>query len=164
MRTFHLAMTVLLASACMATTAAACSENLYRVGKGKRYREYTAPIPGNILLVGDKPQNRVMAEWLTHAGHKVQVVEDAARLGTFLQTDQYDMVLASYGVQSTVAAQTAANKSHAKYLPIADEKADEATLKIASGGEFVSAKAQPKELLKAIHRILKSESNIKAGT
>lgn len=147
----------------VANPAEACSENLYRVGKGKRYREYTAPVPGNILMVADNADSRVVAEWLTHAGHKVQLVESAARLGTFLETDKYDMVLASYGVRDEVEAQTNAAASHARYLPFADEKTGEATMARERYRETVSLEPDPREILKAINKTLKTDSNIKVG-
>jgi hypothetical protein len=30
-----------------------CGESLFRVGKGLTYRDYTAPFPGNILIVAN---------------------------------------------------------------------------------------------------------------
>ncbi|MBT8098165.1 MAG: hypothetical protein KJO82_00375, partial [Gammaproteobacteria bacterium] len=48
-------ITVTTLAACtltlLAGNAIACGESLFRVGKGVAFREYTAPLPGSILVV-----------------------------------------------------------------------------------------------------------------
>ena len=145
------------------TEASACGESLFRVGKGVSYREYQAPLPGNILMVARSETDRLVAEWLSHTGHNVQVVADAGELAGFLKKGHVDVVLADFKDRDTVAAQEALAQSNAKFIPVAELKAGEEAVARAQYKQALTDESTPRDLLKAIHKTLKSDSNVKVG-
>jgi len=149
------AMTALLAA-----PASACTESLFRVGKGVQYRQYQAPLPGNILMVARTKTERMVAEWLASTGHNVQVVEDPDRLATYLSKDMYDVVLAHYDDRDEVAAQEASAGAHVKYIPVADESEGEQQEAAAQFRQTLNSNSSPKDILKAIHRTMKGATNV----
>ena len=74
----------------------ACGESLFRVGKGLTYREYTAPFPGNILVVAKTEGELAMVDRLIAAGHRVDVVSDPADISERLENGHYDIVMSLY--------------------------------------------------------------------
>lgn len=152
-----------LAALVASTSANACTESLFRVGKGVSYREYQAPIPGNILMVARTETERLVAEWLSHTGHNVQIVEDPVRLSTHLKSGKFDVLLAHYSDRATIDAQEATAKSRVKYLPLEDGSAADQQSARSQYRQTVAGNASPRELLKAIHKTLKSDSNVKVG-
>lgn len=146
-----------------ASPADACTESLFRVGKGVSYREYQAPLPGNILMVARTKTEHLVAEWLAHTGHNVQVVEDPGHLAAYIKQDKFDVLLAKYSDREFVKAEEAAAGSSIKYLPFADGTAADREQAKAEFRQAVSTEASPRELLKAIHKTLKSETNVKAS-
>jgi len=151
------------AMACLisASSAWACGESLFRVGKGVSYREYQAPLPGNILMVARSDDDRIVAEWLSHTGHNVQLVEDADQLAGFLSDGRFDVVLAAYKDREAVAAQEARAGSTAKYIPVAANTPGEEALARAQYKQALADDSTPRDLLKAIHKAMKSHSNVK---
>jgi len=161
-RLSHLILATALASV-LAAPASACTESLFRVGKGVSYRQYQAPLPGNILMVARTKTERMVAEWLASTGHNVQVVENADRLATYLSKEKYDVVLAHYDDRSIVAAQEASAGANVKYIPVTDDSSGE---KLAAASEYrqtISQDSSPRDILKAIHRTMKGATNIGAS-
>jgi hypothetical protein len=144
-----------------ASSASACGESLFRVGKGVSYREYQAPLPGNILMVARSADDHIVAEWLANTGHNVQLVESTDRLAEFLSKGRFDVVLASFKERDAVAAQEARAGSKAKFIPVAAETPGEEELARAQYKQALTDDASPRDLLKAIHKTMKSDSNIK---
>lgn len=160
---FRSASAILIATAFASTPAFACGESLFRVGKGVSYREYQAPLPGNILMVAQSADDRLVAEWLANTGHNVQVVDDPLKLSGFLKEGRFDVVLAAFKDRNSVAAQEASAGSKAKYIPVAAETTGEAGVARAQFKQALTTKSTPRDLLKAIHKTLKSDTNIKVG-
>jgi hypothetical protein len=148
----------------IASPASACGESLFRVGKGVSYREYQAPLPGNILMVASTRNERLVAEWLSHTGHNVQVVDDATKLSGFLKLGRFDVVLAAFKDRGAVEAQGATLGAKAKYLPIAAETAEDEAAARAQYKQALTTDSTPRDLLKAIHKTLKSDTNVKVGS
>jgi hypothetical protein len=144
-----------------ASPASACTEALFRVGKGVHYREYQAPIPGNILMVARTQSERLMAEWLAHTGHNVQVVENPDHLASYLKKDKFDVILAHFDDRDVVAAQERSAGSSAKYVPVANQAAGEQAAAQAQFRQVLGSDSSPRDILKAIHRTLKSDTNMK---
>lgn len=142
--------------------AVACSESLFRIGRGVSYREYLAPLPGNILMVTRTASDRLVAEWLSHTGHNVQAVNDPGNIAGYLKRTRFDIVLALFKDRDVVAAQEASAGSNAKYLPVADP--NEKELALAQYKQALTTESTPRDLLKAIHRTLTSESNKITGS
>ena len=57
----------------LAGNALACGESLFRVGKGVAFRQYTAPLPGTILVVARTESELQLVQQLVAAGHDVHV-------------------------------------------------------------------------------------------
>ncbi len=160
---FKIAAIAALAAAIASPAAMACGESLFRVGKGVSYREYQAPLPGNILMVAQSADDRLVAEWLSHTGHNVQLVDDATHLAEFLKEGRFDVVLAAFEDRETVAAQEASAGASAKYIPVAAETEGEEAVARAYYKQALTKESTPRDLLKAIHKTLKSETNVKVG-
>ena len=151
----NLLVTTVLACAVtlLSGTSFACGESLFRVGKGVSYREYTAPLPGNILAIANTEAELRMVERLEAAGHKIHVVTNPDQLAEELEKQHYDILLAYYSQREEIIAQI--SQTSITYLPVAnsDEEAVQAKAQYTrtlSNGDGV------KKFLKTIHRTLRA--------
>ena len=145
------------ALACLVISANsfACGESLFRVGKGLNYREYTAPLPGNILVVARTEGELAMVERLSAAGHNVQVIQEPEELGDALGQDNYDIVLAPFSQRDTVETQIASESFTGAYLPVTLEATGEQSVAEGMYGHSLSTDDSVKRFLKTIHQVLK---------
>ncbi len=134
--------------------AMACGESLYRVGKGVTYREYTAPLPGTILIVAKDETERLLAEALSRAGHKVEVVAEADHVSDRLSDDQFDIVLSRFEHSDEV--DQAVSGEGVDYLPVARHDTEEVQLAQARYARSLSDDDHIKRFLIQIHRTLKA--------
>ena len=150
---------VILVSAFLAVLltheALACGDSLYRVGTGISYREYTAPLPGNVLIYGETEGANELAEALTRSGHTVRQVGNELALEVELQTNQWDIIIASYRDHDAVDAQS--EKSGATFLPVAQNKDEKIIAMDQYGDALVVDQDELKHYLKAIHKALKNK-------
>jgi hypothetical protein len=142
------------------TNAAACGESLFHVGKGVTFREYTAPLPGKILIVTQSEGGLIMAQRLQAAGHDVHVVADAGQVGAELGDagNRYDVVLALFRDRQTIEEQTRQVASTAVYLPVAQEGTPEVGQAEQVTRYALSTDDSVKNFLKSIHRTLKARA------
>ena len=138
----------------MAAESLACGESLYRVGKGVAYREYTAPLPGTLLVYSPTGNVEGLAEELGRAGHTVAVAESMSDLVTLAERSQYQIVIGPYNEYENFDSITVL--SDATYLPIAIEGVDEKEAKARFEHVMVPSKHEIKHYLKAIHKVLKA--------
>lgn len=154
MKTVVVLLSALLALA-IADIATACGDSLYRVGQGIAYREYSAPLPGKVLIYARAPSAGDLATALARSGHHVRVVGDEIALGVELKTSAYDVVIAPYSEHTAVEGKT--NNTTTRYLPIARSKAESD----AAGKDYekvmVAESHEVKHFLKAIHQILEGK-------
>lgn len=154
------AATIATLTACAATLISgnvlACGESLFRVGKGVNFREYTAPLPGNILVVAKTEAELAMVERLAAAGHDIHVVSDPSEISDELKEHEFDIVLAYFSQRDDVVAQTAS--SSATYLPVAMNGTSEEDQAASMYERSLSNDDSVKKFLKTIHRTLKSQS------
>ena len=136
----------------------ACGESLFRVGKGVNFREYTAPLPGNILVVANTEAELALVERLAAAGHDIHVVSDPSEISNELQEHEFDIVLAYYSQREAVEAQTASAASSATYLPVAIEGTAEEAQAEQMFERSLTDDDSVKTFLKTIHRTLKAQS------
>lgn len=146
-------------TACAATlisgSVLACGESLFRVGKGVNFREYTAPLPGNILVVAKTEAELAMVERLAAAGHNIHVVSDPSEIRDELQQHEIDIVLAYFSEREMVVAQSAS--SSATFLPVAMDGTQEEAEAEQMFERSLSNEDSVKKFLKTIHRTLKSQ-------
>jgi hypothetical protein len=142
--------------ALLAGNAYACGESLFRVGKGVSFREYTAPLPGSILVVASTEAELAMVERLAAAGHDIHVVSDPTEIGDELKNHKIDIVLAYFSQRDTVESQS--SDAAVTYIPVAMD----GTLELSQAGEIypqtLSNNDSVKQFLKTIHRTLKTQS------
>lgn len=145
-----------LAVSLIAGSAFACGESLFRVGKGVAFRQYTAPLPGTILVVARTESELQFVEQLKAAGHDVHVVADPSLIGEELgkHEHEFDIVMAYFAHRAEVAAQTAS--ASVAYLPVAREGTSEETEAVELYGRSVSSDDDVKTYLKTIHKTLKA--------
>ncbi len=155
---------VLASVVALPPAAVGCGESLFRVGTGVSYREYQAPLPGNILMVTRTASEKLIAEWLSHTGHNVQAVNDPANMAAYLKRARVDVVLALYKDRNTVDTQEATAGSNAKFIPIADANTPEVDAATAQYRQSLTTAMTPRDLLIAIHRTLKGNSNTLSGS
>jgi len=134
--------------------AFACGDSLYRVGKGMSYRTYSAPLPGNLLVLGSSSSVKQLAEELARSGHEVHLVANAEELAAEFEHGDYDVVIASFSERQSVE-RIAGSSS---YLPIASAGEEERLAKRAYSSVMVSDKHEIKHYLRAIHRALKDSA------
>lgn len=139
--------------------AMACSDTLYRVGKGMSYRVYTAPLPGSVLVYGRSEGAEHLARALAESGHGVRFVDNPGELTSELASGSYDVVIAPYSDRETVeesAGASGADKT--TYLPVAlsREEADVASRSYSK--VMVADRDDLKHYLKAIHKTLKAKT------
>ena len=150
--------TVLLAafSALLSGNALACGESLFRVGKGVTFREYSAPLPGNILVVANTESERAMVERLAAAGHEIHVVADASEIGAEIRRTEhpFDLVLAYFADRDVVEAQLVAST---EYLPVALEGPEE-ELAAQRYGRYLPDQGNVRQFLRTIHAALRARA------
>lgn len=139
----------------LAHEALACGDSLFRVGTGISYREYTAPLPGNVLIYGETGGANELAEALSRSGHTVRQVGNELALEVELQTNSYDVIIASYREHDTVDKQ--AKKTNAVFLPVAQNKNEQIDAIDRYGDALVVDQDELKHYLKAIHKALKNK-------
>lgn len=155
-------MTLTTLAACILTLLAgnafACGESLFRVGKGVAFREYTAPLPGSILVVANTEAELALVERLAAAGHDIHVVSDPSEIGEELQNHEIDVVLAYYSEREVVEDEMSSVAS-AIFIPVAMD----GTLEISEASELyqraLSNEDSILKYLKTIHRTLKTNSS-----
>ncbi len=138
--------------------AAACGESLFRVGKGVAYREYTAPLPGKILVVAKTEGELVLVQRLAAAGHDIHVVSEPEQIGDELIKHRFDIVMTLFK-QRQIVEQARSIASSAVYLPVAAANSQEEKLAKAINRHAPSTDDSVRAFLKAIHRTLK-ETNV----
>lgn len=153
------ALTALIA--CSATLGSAdvlaCGESLFRVGKGLTYRDYTAPFPGNILIVANTEGELAMVERLAAAGHHVHVVSDPDGISDQLPDEQFEIVMAYYTQREIVETQL--RGSSVTYLPVAHAGTPEEESAESEYRRSLSSDDSVKTFLKTIHRTLKDRES-----
>jgi hypothetical protein len=136
--------------------ALACGESLFRVGKGVAFREYSAPLPGSILIVASTEAELTLVARLAAAGHDIHVVSSPEEIGAELKSHEIDIVLAQFSQREDVESQTASTA--VSYIPVTSDR----TLEIAQAGEIydvsLSSDDSVKKYLRAIHETLKAQS------
>jgi hypothetical protein len=136
------------------TAALACGESLYRVGKGVAYREYTAPLPGTILIVARDEAEHLLAEALSKAGHNVEVVADINAVRSKLENGKYDIIMSRFEHHGEVDTQIA--DTGVDYLPVAKHDSSEVAEAKAQYARSFSTEDNIKTYLRKIHRTLKT--------
>ena len=142
----------------LAGNALACGESLFRVGKGVAFRQYTAPLPGTILVVARTESELQMVQQLIAAGHDVHVVANPSMIGDELGNNdhQFDIVLAYFSQRDEVARQTV--DTTVAFLPVVIDGTAEESQAREMYGRSLSNTDSTKTFLKAIHRTLKASS------
>ena len=148
---------VSLAMSLVAGQALACGESLYRLGRGVTFREYSAPLPGNLLVVAKTAPERAMAERLAAAGHDVHVVSDPSEIGAALLDADHDfeVVLAFYNQRNEVEAQTAATA--AVFIPVVLDDAEREGA-ASRYGRYLLDQDSVKRFLRTIHSVLREHA------
>lgn len=136
--------------------APACGDSLYRVGTGISYREYSAPLPGNVLIYGETAGTSELAEALTRSGHTVRYAGSEEALAAELRADDYDVIIALFSDRDAVDAQS--QTSGATFLPVVQDRDEKLAAMDRYGDALVASEDKLKHYLKAIHRALKSKS------
>lgn len=136
-----------------ASAVHACGESLFRVGKGVSYREYTAPLPGSIIVVANTPGELLMVERLAAAGHHVTVVSGPEQVSESLAEQPADIVLALFSQRQVVESEI--NRYSVDYLPVALEGSEEELQARSAYDYSLSTDDSLKKFLKTIHKTLK---------
>ena len=134
----------------------ACGESLFRVGKGVAFREYTAPLPGSILVVANTEAEFAMVERLAAAGHDIHVVSDPSEIAEEIKNHDIDVVLAYFSQRDVVESQM--SQVAATYIPVAED----GTLEFEKAGQLYPHALTKQDsvltFLKKIHKTLKTKT------
>jgi len=141
----------------LAGNALACGESLFRVGKGVAFREYTAPLPGSILVVAKTEAELALVERLAAAGHDIHVVSDPSEIGEELQNHDIDVVLAYYSAREVVEDEMSSMAS-VTYIPVAMNGTPETSEASELYQRSLSNDDSVLKYLKTIHGTLKTQS------
>lgn len=152
----RIALLTALVATLIGGNAYACGDSLYRVGKGVSYRVYTAPLPGSVLVYGEGEGAELLAKELARSGHGVRLISNDAELKTELGSGAYDVVIAAYSDQSTVASSV--RGGGATFLPVALTADEEQQAREEYERVMLAEKDEIKHYLKAIHQTLKKRS------
>jgi hypothetical protein len=151
-------VSLLVATALLTMTswldARACGDSLYRVGTGVSYRQYTAPLPGNVLIYGKSENASELAAALALAGHRVKMVDNELALDVEIQVHRYDVVIARYA--DSEAVEDSGLAAGTTFLPVAANKLEAAAVEQRYEQVMIADRHELKHYLKAIHLLLKS--------
>ncbi|MEM7281456.1 MAG: hypothetical protein AAF438_07490 [Pseudomonadota bacterium] len=134
-----------------APAAFACGESLFRVGKGVKYRAYSAPLPANVLVYATTDKEKEMATELARSGHGVYLVNSEEALAQQLGKGGYDVIIAPFSERQKVER----SDSETSFLPITHDDTEASQVKDLYK-RSVGSDDSVKKYLKAIHRTLKS--------
>ena len=137
------------------TSVYACGESLFRVGKGVSYREYTAPLPGTILVVAKTESEMALVERLAAAGHAIYVVSDPSDIPHHINSHEIDIVLAHFHQRDAVEANDLAS---ATFIPVAQKGTEEVKQADRLYRRSLTNEDSVLKFLKTIHRQLKAQS------
>ena len=140
----------------MTANAFACGESLFRVGKGVGFREYTAPLPGSVLVVANTPAEMALVERLAAAGHAVHVVSDTSEIASELENHDIDIVLAYYSQRDQVESQLTSAAPTA-FIPVAIDGTAEVSQAGAQYKNLLTNEDSVLQYLKTIHMTLKNQ-------
>ena len=138
----------------VSASSIACGESLFRVGKGVSFREYTAPLPGSIVVVARTEAELALVAQLATAGHEVHVVAESAQISSMLEQHDIDIVLAYFSEREAVAAQI--NDRAVAYIPVTSTEDVDAAGQLYD--QTLSSNDSVKTFLKTIHRTLKARA------
>ena len=133
----------------------ACGESLFRVGKGVSYREYTAPLPGTILVVAKTESELALVERLAAAGHAIYVVSDPSEIPDQISNRKIDVVLAHYHQRDAVESSDLAS---ATFIPVAQNGTEEVSQANKLYQQSLTNEDSVLTFLKTIHKTLKAQS------
>jgi len=140
----------------ISAVSSACGESLFRLGKGVAYREYTAPLPGKILIVASTPGEIAMVERLSAAGHDVDVVGDPAAVADALTVTRYDVVMSMFANHAVIRGAASDTGADVSYLPVVESGSSSGGVARGLNPHAVSVDDTLKSFLLAIHRTLKA--------
>ncbi len=156
-KTKAIASTIGILLGLMTANAFACGESLFRVGKGVGFREYTAPLPGSVLVVANSPAEMAMVERLAAAGHDVHVVSDPSQIGSELENHQIDVVLAYYSQRDVVESQMSPRGAPATYIPVTIDGTSEVSEAGQKYQNSLTNEDSVLQYLKTINKTLKKQ-------
>lgn len=146
-------MTVILVGAGLSFNAVACGDSLYRVGKGVSYRTYSAPLPGNLLILGSVKGANELAEQLANSGHTVRIAATSGDLRSELDKGEYEVLILPYDELRAMDTNPGV-----PVVPIVNSGADAKLAKQSYGSVVIQDKHELKHYLKAIHIALRSNA------
>lgn len=115
------ALTLIVFSAAISSTARACGEGLFSMGEGVRYHGYLAPRPATILVYDEDTHGErqsTVYRGLVQAGHRLAVAHDPAQLAQVLREHAFDVVIADQDAVATVSDVTASAAPTVRLLPV----------------------------------------------
>ena len=136
--------------------SAACGESLYRVGKGVTYREYTAPLPGNLLIFAHSADSRGLADALSRAGHNVTFTTSTDTFDDRLVKGEFDVVIAPFSESQRVIDTQSSHE--ATFLPVTSTGDDARQARQQFGDAMRADRHEVRHFLKSIHLALKRRS------
>jgi hypothetical protein len=148
-----------LTAALAPTTALACGESMFLIGKGVHYRAYSAPIPGTVLVYARSDDERAVAEQLRAAGHKVLVVDSDVELSLQLEQNDVDVIVAPASKRVAVEAGAAGLSVPPDWVPVYQPHEKDLVEVRAVYGGGVSSDDEIRKYLKAIHRNLRNHKS-----
>lgn len=151
----RIALLTALAATLIGSTAFACGDSLYRVGKGVSYRVYTAPLPGSVLVYGEGEGAELLAQELARSGHGVRLVKNDEELKAELGSGAYDVVIAAYADRLSVEPSADAASGAPTFLPVALTEDEKKQARSDHKRVMLAEKDEIKHYLKAIHQTLK---------
>jgi hypothetical protein len=141
----------------VSTSAFACGESMFRLGKSVHYRSHSAPIPGAVLVYARTSEERLVAEQLRQAGHEVRVVEDDSDLAMQLGQNDFDVIVAPASKREAVETNASVLPTPPDWLPVFGAGEGDPLAVRADYGRGVSSNDDIRKYLKAIHKSLKRQ-------
>lgn len=138
----------------VSTSSFACGESLFRVGKGVSFREYTAPLPGSIVVVARTDAELALVARLAAAGHEIHVVAEPAQVRSKIEQHDVDIVLAYFSDHDEISAQI--KDLAIAYIPVTSRDDVDAANRLYE--ETLSSDDSVKTFLRTIHRTLKARA------
>jgi len=124
-----------------------CGDKYLSVGRGARYqRGYVSIRPVSIAVVRNGAAARKdFLSRLKLAGHRVDVVDDVAKLSARLAASRFDVVLADYADAAAVNRSIPHTANAPLFLPVVDAKSPDATAAHRQYGCLLSGDSKSKE-------------------
>jgi hypothetical protein len=144
------------------TAVLACGDKVLSLGHNPRFK--LAERPASVLLYGGSKERKTtlgskeLQSALKQAGHKLEIVDDVAKLEMDLTSGKFDVALVDYGDAITLAEHVNVRSATAVIIPVMGKGAKTESTGASKEFTYLVKSSDPWDYIATIDRAMKSRS------